>query len=164
MEYKYDLHCRPSVSAPSPVSLIEGDRMFGWGTATVGPRGLESGIREDAEGVEDGSTSREGLISAGNRGSLTLAASQPPPPRASRPPCPVQMAAESNRIKYIPGDRPIDDLRWWFLSGTCSANTTVVSFLSPRVPPTGPNNLRRGNCLSLSSFSVFLFFLISPTS
>lgn len=43
--------------------------------------------------------------------------------------CLVQMAAESNRIKYIPEDRPIDYHRQWYLpTGSCSANTTIVSF------------------------------------
>lgn len=37
------------------------------------------GVEEEAKGVaEDGSTSREGLISGGNRGSLTPASSFPP--------------------------------------------------------------------------------------
>lgn len=57
---------------------IEGDVSVR-GTTTAGLRRFERALRRRQKGVaEDGSTSREGLISGGNRGSLTLASSFPP--------------------------------------------------------------------------------------
>lgn len=49
--------------------------------------------------------------------------------------CLVQMAAESNRIKYIPEDRPIDYHRRWYLPMVVVVPLIPLSFLSPKSRP-----------------------------
>lgn len=71
------------------------------------------------------------------------------------------MEAESNRIKYIPEDRPIDDLRQWYLSGrVVPPNTTVISFRQSLPLPFHLHAVSPYFSYIDSDRIIYLFFLI----